>query len=466
LRELPYYIARFRLFNSVKHRSGPPTGPIVAAFEQSGAAPTAELKALGRGAPKCMGARLTVSLQSMIETASWVTRCQVRFRDTSTLHKEEDLWEEVEPMHVDSAAPDVTSALVREEDGLELGRTYVFQARLGDNRRMGPWSATSKSLRFVVPPPVPQPGSGIKVIAEPTSAEFSWSPFRAQPSLVENIASFAELPVEYVMVISTDSSEDPVATRTTRDTFITIKSLAPSTAYRATLSARWTRFGELGRQDAESHLLACFLTAPSKTRMVAELSMRFTGDQDGTGATAGRPAVAELPVDQNGPAAVTLDLDPFFLHPRPAHAPLAFVRKPSVPPLAPPGRGATARELGSPPAQADADGATPDNAGGTLGALAGGGGVLHPGVGRDRSMLLAERGGRAVLPQLVPLPPPKFTVRDPLTFALPRQPNSARPASLRRFRSQPGGAAAEDGASPPSTASPPSMARPPQTAPH
>lgn len=49
VRDLPFYVLRFRLFNSAKHRAGPATAPMVAAFQQLQAAPVVALAALGRG---------------------------------------------------------------------------------------------------------------------------------------------------------------------------------------------------------------------------------------------------------------------------------------------------------------------------------------------------------------------------------------------------------------------------------
>jgi len=336
---------------------------------------------------------------------------------------DDDIWEELEPTRFDADGLNEASELIREEDGLDLDRTYLFQVRVGDANRLGPWSPKSKPLRFSVPPPVPPPGAGIRAQAEATIVDLSWDAFRPQAWLVENIAGFAQLPVEYVVAVVADGAQDPVATRTTRDTSLKVHSLAPSTAYTVKLVARWTRFEQV-KQEAASHLLACFVTAPSPTRVVAELSMRHGCDRD-----LGTPAIAELPLEGHSVAAVTLDLDPFFLHPRQAHTAPAFVRKPSLP-SPPSSRG---HPRGGDLAQASGGGATTLLAAGARALSSGPAmGVLHPG---DRAASPeAPRGGRQALPQLVPLPPAKFAVRDPLSFALPRDPSSARPTSLRRFR--------------------------------
>jgi hypothetical protein len=112
----------------------------------------------------------------------------------------------------------------------------------------------------------------------------------------------------------------------------------------------------------------------------------------------GEPAIASIPIDGTGRSAVTLDLDPYYASV--PNLPLAFVRKPTVPPSL---QGtATSQDAGY-----------SSSVGPQSLPLAG---DLNEG-GARASTEDPPLSGRPLLPTLVPMPPPKFTTRDPLSYA-------------------------------------------------
>merc|ERR1711865_1113107 len=99
-------------------------------------------------------------------------------------------------------------------------------------------------------------------------------------------------------------------------------------------------------EKKKTMLMAAFVTSHSTKNIVAELSLRGTGEH-GTrdwlsSSTGGRTTTASFSLDGAGKSAVRLDLDPYFGNVVPSHIPLACVRKPTVPPS--PRPSASARE--------------------------------------------------------------------------------------------------------------------------
>jgi len=414
LRSLPFTMGKFRLFDPKMLAAGAATPPIVTVYEEVSPRPEAEMVALGQGAPRTMAARLKLPLASPLGTGSRATRYQIRFRavgDPATP------WTDlaIQMLNYDSSAahlrggqPEPAEALVREEDGLELGMVYQFQARLGDRCRLGTWSSSTSPLRFSVPLPVPSRGSGLKVSEGVESAEFSWAPFGPDEELAARMPGFRQLPIEYVLTVSGGISDAPVSSLVTRETKLTVGGLQPNTAYSAALVVRWARFGAVGQtgQDQEHMPLAAFVTQGRHPgQMTAELSVRLPTERiDGYGPVA--PAVAKMNFAGEKETAVTIDLDPYYVPPRMQHYTADFVRKPSLP--SPSKKADEKAEVAN---EAEQSGAT--------------GHTSSP--GRPNS------SGKKGLPALVPLPPPKFTTRDPISFAMnsPAPPSAIKP-SLQR----------------------------------
>jgi len=433
VRDLPFLVEQFRLFDTTQQRAGPVSRPFVTIYEAVSPAPPAELQALGKGAPRTLGIRLKLSLAAPGGTQHRATRYQVRFRALVL----SDEWEELEPASLVPAQKDEVSILVREEDGLDLGPAYEFSVRVGDTCRLGPWSEPSRPLKFAVPGPEPPEHGGVRVMVEAEQAELSWPPFQPEASLKFRMPGFAKLPIEYTISVYGGSQDDPVTTFVTRQTQATVRSLAPATAYSAVLSARWTRFGAIGAEESTTRpgadklksrtgLMAAFVTAQSSKRLMAELTLRVPSNKTG-GLPGTAPAVASFPIDDLEPRAVTLDLDPYYSHVQPAVRPLQIhnVRKPSVPPSP---RGSSRSGYSRPidvPVDVTAELAASQSLGG-MGSTQ----DSFRSVGREEAYEDTPLSPRPMLPTLVPMPPPKFTTRDPMSFAPPIA--LARPASLKR----------------------------------
>merc|ERR1719401_1214110 len=161
--------------------------------------------------------------------------------------------------------------------------------------------------------------------------------------------------------------------------------------------------------DKKTSLMAAFVTAQSPKKLVAEVSLRVPNEK------AGNPKTAVLALDSLGPSAVTVDLDPYFASIQPPNLPQAFVRKPTVP---------------QPPATSHALTRTT---------------AAYPTGGEEDDVNTTAENedpplkGRPNLPVLVPMPPPKFTSRDPLSFAplieISRTTNSRHATLPRRHHS-------------------------------
>jgi len=290
------------------------------------------MEALGRKVTKSMGARITFPVKTSANTLRWATRYQARFQKVGVADVVNQ-WEHLELAVLDPIESDRASVLIREEDGLELGSSYTFQVRLGDPCRIGPWSQSSRPLLFAVTPPEPHRTAGIKIDAGDVQVDLSWPPFTLIPSLVASMPGFAEMPIEYTVIVRGGAHDEIVSTIVTRSTSIVVRPLTPATSYSASVAARWARFGDASHTH-DGQLQAAFLTAPSSKRLVAELSKGFSNAEAG-------------------------------------------------------------------------------------------------GAGPEASPVL----GRSVLPQLVPMPPPRFTARDPLTYgriATQEPPASARTSSYPR----------------------------------
>eukprot|EP00446_Apocalathium_sp_SHHI-4_P092004 CAMPEP_0177444334 /NCGR_PEP_ID=MMETSP0369-20130122/5937_1 /TAXON_ID=447022 ORGANISM="Scrippsiella hangoei-like, Strain SHHI-4" /NCGR_SAMPLE_ID=MMETSP0369 /ASSEMBLY_ACC=CAM_ASM_000364 /LENGTH=335 /DNA_ID=CAMNT_0018916369 /DNA_START=236 /DNA_END=1242 /DNA_ORIENTATION=+ len=296
-------------------------------YEQIPSVPAVKMEALGRKVTKSMGARITFPVKTSANTLRWATRYQARFQKVGVA----DVVNQWEDLELDRKRSRI--GVDPEEDGLELGSSYTFQVRLGDPCRIGPWSQSSRPLLFAVTPPEPHRTAGIKIDADDVQVELSWPPFMLIPSLVGSMPGFAEMPIEYTVVVRGGAHDEIVSTIVTRSTSIVVRPLTPATSYSASVAARWARFGDASHTH-DGQLQAVFLTAPSSKRLVAELSKGFSNAEAG-------------------------------------------------------------------------------------------------GAGPEASPVL----GRSVLPQLVPMPPPRFTARDPLTYgrtATQEPPASARTSSYPR----------------------------------
>jgi len=409
VRDLPFLVGQFRLFDASRQRAGPASRLMVSIYEAVVPAPVAELQALGKIAPRTLGINIKVSLAAPGGTQLRATLQQVRFRPIGS--GVEGRWEELEPAPLDSAnrGGSEVSILVREEDGLELGPAYEFCVRVGDSCRLGPWSDPSRPHKFAVASPVPPEASGIRVAVEAEQVQLSWPAFQPEATLALRMPGFLNLPIEYTIAVYGGSCDEPVNTFVTRETEAIVRSLAPGAAYSAVLSARWTRFGTMGPDGTstessadkkKTRLMAAFVTGHSPKRIIAELSLRGHHGSSNMSCR-GDTAVASIPVDGNSPSAVTLDLDPYWAS---AHAQHTFMRKPTVPP--------SPRLGASPTSQASTALAplTPSR-------------FAPAGEDADRKGVLAQTAedaplsGRPLLPTLVPMPPPKFTTRDPLSYA-------------------------------------------------
>lgn len=438
LRNLPFCTGKFRLFDSKILAAGPATKPVVTVYEQVDPAPEADMVALGRGAPRTMGIQLTIPLSSAEGTTRRATRYQVRFRPVGS-----PSWQELDTKALNtgtnSGNPNMRSGspaagsrdqsrqgnsgsrpgsrqptaenfcekavlLVREEDGLELGCVYEFQVRVGDRCRLGKWSRESRHLRFSIPTPVPSEGSGLKVLERDQFAELSWSPFQPQPSLAAKMPSFRHLPIEYTVMVVGGVFKEPVTSVVTRDCSVKVCGLHPNTSYSATLSARWSRFESNGQyaegKYSDQILMAAFVTTGlGGKQLVAELSVRVPTQRiDGYGPV--ETATTRLPMDGMEPAGVKLNLDPYYVQPRLQHYTPDFVRRPTIPANAL--QAATAGGFGRDEIQHD-----------------------------DVEEGSVPMGTTNNLPAIVPMPPPKFTTRDPLTYSLISAPHGSKPAVAR-----------------------------------
>lgn len=379
VRSLPFAIGRFRLFDPQTMRAGPATPPIVTVYERVEPG-RVEMIAKGEPCPRTLGAKLHIPLGTPMATGSRATCCQIRFR---AMGGEDSNWKDLEVQSLPESSAifgagaregEVSHVLVREDDGLELGHVYEFQVRIGDRCRIGNWSRSFHPVKFAVSPPKPPEGSGLKVVEQGDRAEMTWAPFQPDESLAAQLPGFKHLPIEYTLSVLGGSSSEPLSSICTSETRAMVHGLQPLTAYSTMLVAKWSRFGAEGR-DTEHVLMAAFVTSGlGGSKLTAELSVRLPTEQlDGYGPVA--PAVAKIPVQGGQPAAVTLDLDPYYVQPRLHHYNADFVRRPTTP---------------SQRAQRSAEEEPP----------------------------AAPEGQGGKLPSLVPMPPPKFTTRDPLSFAL------------------------------------------------
>jgi len=400
VRSLPFAIGQFRLFDPHTMRAGPATAPIVTVYER---VEVGTLEMVSKGdPPRTLGVQLQIPLDMPKGTGSRASCCQIRFR---TMGREESDYKELQPQSLpESGAIFGTGSqprreafvVVREEDGLELGHVYEFQVRIGDRCRIGTWSRSFRPLRFALSLPVPLEGSGLKVVEQGDHAEISWTPFQPDVTLAAQLPGLANLPIEYTLSVLGGSCKEPLSSIVTSETRAVVHGLHPLTSYSTMLVARWSRFGKASAEgrDKDHVLMASFVTSGlGGKKVTAELSVRLPTEQlDGYGPVA--PATAKIPVQGGQPAAVTLDLDPYFVQPRLHHCSPDFVRKPTVP---------SQREV------------------------------------EDEEMNPAENAGPpGKLPSLVPMPPPKFTTRDPLSFALltpgPSKPSGGpRPSPRRRL---------------------------------
>lgn len=360
-------------------RAGPATPPIVTVYERVEPG-RVEMIAKGEPCPRTLGAKLHIPLGTPMATGSRATCCQIRFR---AMGGEDSNWKDLEVQSLPESSAifgagaregEVSHVLVREDDGLELGHVYEFQVRIGDRCRIGNWSRSFHPVKFAVSPPKPPEGSGLKVVEQGDRAEMTWAPFQPDESLAAQLPGFKHLPIEYTLSVLGGSSSEPLSSICTSETRAMVHGLQPLTAYSTMLVAKWSRFGAEGR-DTEHVLMAAFVTSGlGGSKLTAELSVRLPTEQlDGYGPVA--PAVAKIPVQGGQPAAVTLDLDPYYVQPRLHHYNADFVRRPTTP---------------SQRAQRSAEEEPP----------------------------AAPEGQGGKLPSLVPMPPPKFTTRDPLSFAL------------------------------------------------
>jgi len=408
VRSLPFLAARFRLFDPSRMQAGPCTRPVVSRYEElapCGAAMLAlPLPQRSDAPPRSLGILLQISFAGASGQRSLTARLaglmQLRFRRIGCVGATVS-WEELPAEALFREGPKV----VREEDGLELGNVYEFQVRVGDVCRMGPWSKSSLPVRFALSPPVPCEGGGLRILEKGDRAEVSWAPFQPDAASQAQLPNLARLPIEYTLSVFADDEGDArdtaetrretrlVSSLSTTSTVCSVSNLRPLSAYSASLSARWSRFGNVESGSKAARLFAAFATTGLKgSKLTAELSVRLpAGSSDFHGV--GAPTTASIPMEGTGvPAAVTLDLDPYYAQPRLNHYKPEFVRKPSLP---------SSRRT---QAQDDSPEERP----------------LSP--------------KQPTLPRvLVPMPPPKFTTRDPLSFALlqPKPPPlTPRPAGL------------------------------------
>jgi len=413
--DLPFLVGQFRLFDPGLQRAGLASKFMVSFYEAVVPAPAAELQALGKTAPRTLAVQLKIYLTAPGGTQQRASVQQVRFRPLGLAT--ESAWEELDPARLDAQCGKEVAILVREEDGLELGPVYEFAVRVGDAHRLGGWSEPSKPLKFAVSPPVAPKAGGLRVVVGAEQAEIFWPSFQPDATLALRMPGFANLPIEYTLGVYVGTSDGPVATFVTRDTQIIARGLSPGSAYSAVLSARWTRFGAMGPSgiatslddDKKTSLMAAFVTAHSPKKIVAEVSLRIPHEKVGS------PTTAILAMDGSGPSAVTVDLDPYYGSIQPPNLQQAFVRKPTVPMM----------PVSSHPQPATTTSEFARAQGDDINAF-----------GDDEEPPLK---GRPNLPALVPMPPPKFTTRDPLSFAplieISRTTNSRYATTPRRHHS-------------------------------
>lgn len=405
VRDLPFLVGQFRLFDASQQQAGPPSRLMVSIYEVLNPAPVAELQALGKIAPRTLAFNLKVSLAAPGGTQKRATLRQVRFKPIGS--GTDGRWEELEPAPLDSSQGSEVSMLVREEDGLELGPTYEFCVRVGDNARLGPWSEPSKPHKFAVPPPEPATHGGIKVAVEADSVQLSWPAFQPEAVLALRMPGFANLPIEYTVGVYGGATDDPVATFVTRETQTIVRALAPGAAYSAVLSARWARFGAVGpsgssvEERKKTSLMAAFVTSHAAKKVVAE-HLRGPHDKE-------EPVIPRSPMEGTGQSAARLDLDPSYDSVQAPHQSPQFARKPMPQSLQSPSArvAPSPRNIVTAPAYPSAQ--APSR---FLPADSSEGGGQQRSEEQDAPLC-----GRHLLPTLVPMPPPKFTNRDPLSFA-------------------------------------------------
>lgn len=428
VRDLPFLVGQFRLFDASQQRAGPLSRLMISLYEAV-PAPAAQLQALGKIAPRTLAIKLNVSLAAPGGTQQRASLQQVRYRAVGTLAgAAAGRWEELEHTSLDMSKGNEVTILVREEDGLELGPAYEFCVRVGDSCRLGPWSEPSKPQKFAVAPPVPPEANGISVGIDVEHVKLSWPPFGPEAELAVKMPGFMKLPIEYTVAVYGGAAEEPVATFVTRETQASVRALAPGTAYSAVLSARWTRFGAMGPDGSASasseerkktSLMAAFVTPQSQKKVVAELSLRGFGDKM-TGA--GQTATATFALDSSSNSAVKLDLDPYYGSVQPQHTSMVSpLRKPTSP-------------LSTFTATMAREGYTTDGAPRSTQAEAG---AMEGAITSARGATATEEpplSGRPLLPTLVPMPPPKFTTRDPVSYGpLIDLSSPHRPSLSKRF---------------------------------
>jgi len=278
VRDVPFLVAVFRLFDKRRQCAGAASRPMVTLYEQVKKAPAVKLEALGKGIPRTLGVRLTLTLTATNMTLRRATRCQVRYRAVGA-RVDSTIWEMLDPVALttsngeeDRGEIDVS---VREDDGLELGYVYEFEVRVGDTFCLGAWSPSSKPHRFAVPPPTPSEEQGLQVKAENDRAEISWPAFVPEPRFVAQMPGFAQVPVDYVVKVYGGSYEDElITTFVTRETNVTVRALIPATAYSVTVAGHWARFDTLSCDKTKPNhvprLMAPFVTASASCRFALE----------------------------------------------------------------------------------------------------------------------------------------------------------------------------------------------------
>ncbi|CAE7400339.1 unnamed protein product, partial [Symbiodinium microadriaticum] len=391
VRELPFRAGRFRLFDPSRMQAGPCTRPMVCLYEQLEPC-KAEMLALPRSAdsiPRSLGILLQISFagaSGSTRTARLAGLLQLRPRGRRGLLGGTDgSVGDIHSIGTQELPAEATfregPKVVREEDGLELGNVYEFQVRVGDECRMGPWSKSSPPVRFALSPPVPCEGGGLRILEKGDRAEVSWAPFQPDAASQAQLPNLARLPIEYTLSVFAEPGEPGerlLSSLSTTSTSCCVANLRPLSAYSASLSARWSRFGVAGDSDS-ARLFAAFATTGLKgSKLTAELSVRLGAESMGAVPAVSPASRASIPIVEGGvPAAVTLDLDPYYTQPRLNHYTPEFVRKPSLPSS----RRTQAQD-------------SPEE---------------RP---------LSPRPQPTLPRVLVPMPPPKFTTRDPLSFAL------------------------------------------------
>eukprot|EP00746_Dinoflagellata_sp_MGD_P149378 gnl/MRDRNA2_/MRDRNA2_81415_c0_seq1.p1 gnl/MRDRNA2_/MRDRNA2_81415_c0~~gnl/MRDRNA2_/MRDRNA2_81415_c0_seq1.p1 ORF type:complete len:2367 (-),score=491.98 gnl/MRDRNA2_/MRDRNA2_81415_c0_seq1:80-7180(-) len=338
LRNLPCYLAQFRLLNPASGKAGAPSLDMVSMYEMVKPAPIVELKVLGTP-PKALGLQLQMMLNSPFRTQSLAKNSQVRFRAIGNKGSADwNVLPDLADIVQDSSG--AATMLVREEDGLNLDTVYEFSVRVGDAAHMGPWSDSSKPFHFHIPAPVPtmadDKNAGISVTTTHSSADLSWPAFKAESSGLDKWDCLDNLAVEYTVTVFASHLDEPISTFMTKETQVTVHALIPATAYSVKLSARWARFGSSSGEKQHSGgagkygLMCAFITSESPTSLVAEITAHMLGDLT----HGGQPIHSvKVPIPRPGEAqrsaSVDLNLSPYYGG---GHVKPGFVRNPTYPP--------------------------------------------------------------------------------------------------------------------------------------